>query len=59
LVEKDLAPILTALAHNYRHAKKEPELTALCAFLDKIRKFLDGHGLEFADGKLTVEKDIA
>ncbi|MBA2590933.1 MAG: hypothetical protein H0U97_01205 [Gammaproteobacteria bacterium] len=56
LVEKDLAPILTALAHNYRHAKKEPELTALCGFLDKIRKFLDGHGLEFADGKLTVEK---
>jgi hypothetical protein len=59
LVEKDLAPILTALAHNYRHAKKEPELTALCGFLDKIRKFLDGHGVEFADGKLKVEKDTA
>ena len=59
LVEKDLAPILTALAHNYRHAKMEPELTALCAYLDKIREYLDGHGLEFADGKLTVEKPIA
>jgi hypothetical protein len=58
LVEKDLAPILTALAHNYRLAKKESELTALCGFLDKIRKFLDGHGLELADGKLIVEKDI-
>jgi hypothetical protein len=55
LVEKDLAPILTALAHNYRHAKKGPELTALCGYLDKIRCFLDGHGLEFADGKLIVE----
>lgn len=59
LVEKDLAPILTALAHNYRHAKMEPELIALCGYLDKIRKYLDGHGLEFADGKLTVEKTIA
>ena len=59
LVEKDIAPILTALAHNYRHAKKEPELTALCNYLDKIRKFLDSHGLEFADGKLTVEKPHA
>lgn len=55
LVERELAPILTALAHNYLNARKDAELTALCGFLDKIRKFLDPHGLEFADGKLTVE----
>jgi hypothetical protein len=56
LVEKDLAPILTALAHNYLYAKKKPELTALCAFLARIRESLDPRGKEFADGKLTVEE---
>ena len=55
LAERDLAPILTALAHNYRHAKQTSKLTTLCTFLSEIREYLDEHGRDFADGKLKVE----
>jgi hypothetical protein len=34
LAEKTLAPILTALAHNYRHDKQKAKLEALCQFLN-------------------------
>jgi hypothetical protein len=54
-IERDVAPILTALAHNYRHAKDGTKLEALANMLDKIRPFLDQHGLDFADRKLRVE----
>jgi hypothetical protein len=49
--EQVLAPILTGLAHNYRHAKLEEKQKAISSFLATIREFLDSHGLDFADGK--------
>lgn len=55
LAEKALAPILTALAHNYRHDKQKAKLEALCQFLAEIEEHLDDHGREFAQGKLRVE----
>jgi hypothetical protein len=56
LAEKTLAPILTALAHNYRHDKQKAKLEALCQFLAEIEEHLDDHGREFAQGKLRVEQ---
>jgi hypothetical protein len=56
LSEKTLAPILTALAHNYRHDKQKAKLEALCQFLAEIEEHLDDHGREFAQGKLRVEQ---
>jgi hypothetical protein len=52
LAEKHLAPILTALAHNYRHAKDVEKLSALCALMRHFSQHLDRHGLDFADGNL-------
>jgi hypothetical protein len=54
--EKALAPILTALAHNYRHTKQRAKLEALCRFLAEIEEHLDPHGKEFAQGKLLVDE---
>jgi hypothetical protein len=54
--ERDLAPILTALAHSYRHQGKSRKLDALCRFLATIPpEFLDDHGKKFARGELRVD----
>ena len=54
--EADLAPILTALAHNYRHDKQKEKLQGLCAFLAQFDPHsLDDHGRKFAQGELKVE----
>jgi hypothetical protein len=53
--ERDLAPVLTALAHNYRHARDKTKLDALSAFLRTIKEYLDDHGLDFAEGRNVVE----
>jgi len=53
--EKAIAPILTTLAHCYRHYKRKPELEALKHMLKIVYKYLDKHGKDFADGKLKVE----
>lgn len=58
LSEKDLAPILTALAHNYRHDKQTDKLDSLCRFLATIEDHLDDHGKEFARGQLRVDGDV-
>lgn len=58
LSEKSLAPILTALAHSYRHDKREAKLQALCSFLAEIEEHLDDHGKDFAQGKLRVDDQI-
>ena len=52
--EKELAPVLTALAHNYRHAGDKTKCEALSAFLKTIKEHLDPHGLDFAEGRNIV-----
>ncbi len=52
--EKELAPVLTALAHNYRHAGDKAKCEALSAFLKTIKEQLDSHGLDFAEGRNVV-----
>lgn len=51
LVERDLAPILTALAHNYHHASASDKLEKLRAFIATIPEHLDQHGRDCVDGK--------
>ena len=58
LVERDLAPILTALAHNYHHAisksadpRLADKLAKLSALLATMPEFLDSHGRDCAEGK--------
>lgn len=58
LVERDLAPILTALAHNYHDAvsrSSDPrladKLAKLSALLATMPEFLDSHGRGCAEGK--------
>jgi hypothetical protein len=46
VIEADLAPILVALSVNYQADNKTTERTALCGFLDKIRKYLNPADLE-------------
>lgn len=53
--EGDIAPILTALAHNYRENKKEEKLNAVTNMLRQLRPYLDPHGTRFANGELTIE----
>ncbi|NVM57632.1 MAG: hypothetical protein HWN51_05885 [Desulfobacterales bacterium] len=53
--ERELAPVLTALAHNYRHDGQKEKLEAVCTLLNILRDYLDSHGLEFADGKLSID----
>lgn len=54
--ERELAPILTALAHSYRHQRKSEKLDALCRFLATVPpEYLDDHGRRFARGELRVE----
>lgn len=55
LCEEGLAPILTALAHNYRHNGQSAKLTALCNFMAQMPECLDEHGTKFAQGLLRVE----
>ena len=55
LAEKNLAPILTALAHCYRHNKQCAKLDALCKYLFEIKEHLDDHVEKFANGELRVE----
>ena len=52
--EHELAPVLTALAHNYRHAGDKTKCEALSAFLKTIKEHLDSHGLDFAEGRNIV-----
>lgn len=55
LAEKDLTPILTALAQGYRHNKQRAKLDTLCKFLAEIPEHLDDHGQKFARGELRVD----
>ncbi len=52
--DRELAPILTALAHNYRHNGRREKLVALAAFLKTMVDFLDDHGRDFAEGRNTI-----
>ncbi len=52
--EHELAPVLTALAHNYRDAGDKTKCEALSAFLNAIKEHLDPHGLDFAEGRNVV-----
>jgi hypothetical protein len=54
--EKELALLLTALAHSYRHAKQAAKLDALAGLLGHLRPYLDPHGLAFADRKMVVDE---
>jgi len=53
--ERELTPVLTALAHNYRDNGQREKLEAVCALLNVLRDYLDPHGLKFADGKLSID----
>lgn len=53
--EMHLAPLLTALAHNYRHNKQKDQLDSVIRMLQHLRPYLDKHGKEFADNKLLIE----
>lgn len=53
LVERDIAPLLTALAHNYHDAGQGEKLRLLADFLATIPEHLDGHGRDCASGKWT------
>jgi hypothetical protein len=52
--EQELAPVLTALAHNYRDAGDKTKCEALSAFLNTIKEQLDQRGLDFAEGRNIV-----
>lgn len=56
VVEKDLAQILTALAHNYRNSKDAPGLDALVQLMKKFPQYMDKHGLGFINGDLVIEE---
>ena len=56
VAEQELAPMLTALAHNYRHAGQTDKLDALAGFLDHLRPYLDPHGIKFADREPVVDR---
>lgn len=51
LVERDLAPILTALAHNYNHARDSEKCKRLRALLEVMPEWLDEHGRGFVAGE--------
>jgi len=55
--EAALAPILTSLAHSYRHNKKKEELYAVIGMLQILRPHLDEHGIKFADNELLIDED--
>ncbi len=55
--EEAVAPILTAIAHNYRHNQMKAPLEALRPMLCQLRPYLDKHGLGFAEGTLDVQED--
>lgn len=57
--EKDLAQILTALAHNYRHFKNKKSLEAVVSLMCNFPKHLDGHGEKFVSGELGIEDETA
>ena len=53
--EREITPVLTALAHNYKHNSQRKKLEAVCGVLNALRDYLDPHGLKFADGELTID----
>lgn len=55
-IEKDVAPILTALAHNYRHNKQKEKLAAVIGMLKQLKQYLDEHGHKFANEELLIEE---
>jgi len=57
--EKDLAQILTALAHNYRHFKNKKSLEAVVSLMCNFPEHLDGHGEKFVSGELGIEDETA
>lgn len=46
--ERDLVPMLTALAHNYRHHQMTDKAAALGSYLRTLEPFLDDHGRDLA-----------
>lgn len=52
--EKELALMLTALAHNYKANQEGEKLEAVSALLAHLREYLDSQGLDFAN---TTSKD--
>jgi hypothetical protein len=52
VAERDVAAMLTGLAHNYRHHRLNDKLNALRPFLQTLTAHLDGHGQQFADETL-------
>ncbi len=57
--ENDLAQILTALAHNYRHFKNKKRLEAVVSLMCNFPEHLDGHGEKFVSGELVIEDETA
>lgn len=55
IAERELAPLLTALAHNYRHFKEGEKLEAVCSLLEAWKPYLHAHGVRFADRTLCIE----
>ena len=55
--EKDLAQILTALAHSYRHLKNKKSLGDVVNLMSNFPKHLDGHGEKFVSGELGIEDE--
>jgi len=53
--EQDLAQILTALAHNYRHDENQKRLDAVVNLMSNFPEHLDAHGKRFVNGDLTIE----
>ena len=56
VAEKDIAQILTALAHNYKHNKIQDKLVDLINYLKHFDNYLDQHGKDFVSGKLKIEE---
>ena len=56
-VEMQLAPLLTALAHNYRHNRQKDQLNSVIQMLQHLRPYLDDHGIKFADKELLIQDE--
>lgn len=53
--ERAIAPVLTALAHNYRNAKNREKLAAVLPLMRALEPYLDDHGRGFVSGKLRID----
>lgn len=53
--EQGIAPILTALAHNYRNTNDKKKLEAILPLMKALEEHLDAHGKGFVSGKIRID----